>query len=167
MFARGVCDDLSRGDAMTQDDDFEPRLGKIRSRGSKRGQRYLHRVLCAVALAGGIRHSGASPRRSTFNGSRIGRGAGVGRVLAGHHQIPHRQTGRQRHDKERRRICAIPSAMASRGTVSPASSVRPTRIGRTERGSSSASTATATSSGSSSPPRTAWNTTTSSRSSAA
>lgn len=67
---------------MTQDDDFEPRLGKIRSRGSKRGQRYLHQVLRAVALAGGIRRDGASPRRSTFDGSRIGRGAGVGRVLA-------------------------------------------------------------------------------------
>jgi type IV secretory pathway VirD2 relaxase len=35
-----------------------------------------------VALAGGIRRSGASPRRATFHGSRIGRGAGVGRVLA-------------------------------------------------------------------------------------
>lgn len=67
---------------MTQDDDFEPRLGKIRSRGSKRGQRYLHQVLRAVALAGGLRRSGGTPRRSTFNGSRIGRGAGVGRVLA-------------------------------------------------------------------------------------
>jgi type IV secretory pathway VirD2 relaxase len=71
-----------RRDAMSQDDDFEPRLGKIRSRGSKRGQRYLHQVLRAVALAGGIQHGGASSRRSPFNGSRIGRGAGVGRVLA-------------------------------------------------------------------------------------
>ncbi len=67
---------------MTQDDDFEPRLGKIRSRGSKRGQRYLHQVLRAVALAGGTRRSDGSRRRATFNGSRIGRGAGVGRVLA-------------------------------------------------------------------------------------
>ena len=67
---------------MTSDDTFEPRLGKIRARGSKRGQRYLHQVLRAVALAGGIRCDGGSPRRSTFNGSRIGRGSGVGRVLA-------------------------------------------------------------------------------------
>ena len=67
---------------MTRDDDFEPKLGKIRSRGSTRGRRYLQRVLRAVALAGGIQRSGASPRRATFHGSRIGRGAGVGRVLA-------------------------------------------------------------------------------------
>ncbi|MBI1330286.1 MAG: DUF3363 domain-containing protein [Alphaproteobacteria bacterium] len=65
---------------MTRDDDFEPRLGRIRSRGSKRGTRYLHQVLRAVALAGGVRHSGRSARR--FSGSRIGRGAGVGRVLS-------------------------------------------------------------------------------------
>ncbi|CEF48472.1 unnamed protein product [uncultured bacterium] len=67
---------------MTRDDDFDPKLGKIRSRGSTRGRRYLQRVLRAVALAGGIQRSGASPRRATFHGSRIGRGAGVGRVLA-------------------------------------------------------------------------------------
>lgn len=67
---------------MTPDNDFEPRLGKIRSRGSKRGRRYLHQVLRAVALAGGIQRKGMSPRRSPFHGSRIGRGAGVGRVLA-------------------------------------------------------------------------------------
>jgi type IV secretory pathway VirD2 relaxase len=75
-------DDRSRGDAMTQDDDVKPRLGKIRARGSKQGQRYLHQVLRAVALAGGIQRSSRSPRRSTFNGSRIGRGSGIGRVLA-------------------------------------------------------------------------------------
>ena len=67
---------------MTQDDEFEPKLGKIRSRGSKRGRRYLHQVLRAVALAGGVRDNSGTLRRSTFNGSRIGRGAGVGRVLA-------------------------------------------------------------------------------------
>ncbi|MBU6296595.1 MAG: relaxase/mobilization nuclease and DUF3363 domain-containing protein [Alphaproteobacteria bacterium] len=65
---------------MTYDDDFEPKLGKIRSRGSKRGARYLHQVLRAAALAGGIHRSGGSAHR--FNGSRIGRGAGVGRVLS-------------------------------------------------------------------------------------
>lgn len=64
---------------MTQDDEFEPRLGKIRSGGSKRGTRYLHQVLRVVALAGGVRGAGAKKR---FTGSRIGRGAGVGRVLS-------------------------------------------------------------------------------------
>ena len=67
---------------MTQDDDVEPKLGKIRARGSKRGPRYLHQVLRALALAGGIQRNGGTPRRSTFSGSRIGRGSGVGRVLA-------------------------------------------------------------------------------------
>lgn len=67
---------------MTRDDDFEPKLGRIRARGSKRGPRYLHQVLRAVALAGGAQGNRASSRRSTFDGSRIGRGAGVGRVLA-------------------------------------------------------------------------------------
>lgn len=67
---------------MTQDDDAEPRLGIIRSRGGKRVPRYLHQVLHAAALAGGVHRNGGTPRRLTFDGSRIGRGAGVGRVLA-------------------------------------------------------------------------------------
>lgn len=64
---------------MTQNDDFEARLGKIHSRGSKRAQRDSHQVLRAVVLAGGVQRN---PCRPTFNGSRIGRGAGVGSVLA-------------------------------------------------------------------------------------
>lgn len=67
---------------MRYDDEFEPKLGKIRSRGSKRGRRYLHQVLRAVALAGGKVGGGSKTGRSTFHGNRIGRGAGVGRVLA-------------------------------------------------------------------------------------
>ncbi|MBY0511374.1 MAG: relaxase/mobilization nuclease and DUF3363 domain-containing protein [Rhodospirillaceae bacterium] len=63
---------------MSGDDDFKPKLGKIRSLGGKRGRRYLHRVLQAVVLAGG-RHR---RKRAGFQGNRIGRGAGVGRVLA-------------------------------------------------------------------------------------
>ena len=64
---------------MVQDDDFELRLGKIRSLGGRRGRKYLHRVLRATNLAKG--GSGVS-RKSRFSGSRIGRGAGIGRVLA-------------------------------------------------------------------------------------
>src|SRR3546814_12821280 len=71
---------------MRYDDEFEPRLGKIRSRGGKRGRRYLRQVLRAVALAGGKVGSGAKPGRSTFPGNRIGRGAGVGRILAARHR---------------------------------------------------------------------------------
>ena len=61
---------------MADDDDFKPKLGKIRSRGSKAGRKFLHRVLAASNLACG------SGGKSNFSGSRIGRGAGVGRVLA-------------------------------------------------------------------------------------
>lgn len=74
---------------MSGDDDFKPKLGKIRSLGGKRGRKYLHRVLQAVVLAGG-RHR---RKRAGFQGNRIGRGAGVGRVLAsrdGHAAFRHR-----------------------------------------------------------------------------
>ncbi len=73
---------------MNHDDrELVPKLGRIRSRGSsKRAKRYLHQVLNAVALAGGRPRGGASKRRSAFHGNRIGRGAGVGRVLASRDQ---------------------------------------------------------------------------------
>jgi hypothetical protein len=60
------------------DDDFEPKLGKIRSTRGKRAARYAGRVLVAARLAG-AKH-GAKPRR--FHGSRIGRGASIGRLLS-------------------------------------------------------------------------------------
>jgi len=69
---------------MTHDDDFEPKLGKSRTHGGKRGERYLRQVLRAVSFASG-RASTALSRRSRFDGSRIGRGAGVGRTLADRH----------------------------------------------------------------------------------
>ena len=66
---------------MTSDDDFEPRLGRMRAGGKgRRARKFLHRVLAAANLA-----RGGAPmpsRRSGFTGSRIGRGAGVGRVLS-------------------------------------------------------------------------------------
>jgi hypothetical protein len=49
------------------EDKFEPRLGRIRSIGSRRGHKYLHQVIAATARAGGIPVGGA--RR--FDGSRI------------------------------------------------------------------------------------------------
>jgi type IV secretory pathway VirD2 relaxase len=58
------------------DDEFKPKLGKIRHGGSKTGRRYLQRVLQAATLAG----KGRSGKK--FHGNRIGRGAGVGRVLS-------------------------------------------------------------------------------------
>ncbi|MEJ0024946.1 MAG: relaxase/mobilization nuclease RlxS [Rhizomicrobium sp.] len=62
---------------MSADDEFEPKLGRIRHGGSKTGRRFLQRVLQSAALAG--RSAG---KGKTFHGNRIGRGSGVGRVLA-------------------------------------------------------------------------------------
>ncbi len=67
---------------MMRDDDFEPKLEKIRSQGSKRGRKYLHRVLQATMLAGGRVGSGSSAPEAKFHGSQIGRGASIGRMLA-------------------------------------------------------------------------------------
>ena len=62
---------------MADDDAFKPKLGRIRSTKAHE-RKYLHRVLHGVARAGG-RH--VKSKRSRFDGSRIGRGSGVGRVL--------------------------------------------------------------------------------------
>jgi len=61
------------------DEDFTPRLGRIGTRGSAGGRRYVHRVLRAATLAGSGTRSSAGRR---FHGNRIGRGSGVGRVLS-------------------------------------------------------------------------------------
>lgn len=64
-----------------QEDGFEPRLGRIGARDGKSERRYQQRVLRSAALAGGRRFGGMSSG-SGFQGNRIGRGAGIGRVLA-------------------------------------------------------------------------------------
>ncbi|HVL40006.1 MAG TPA: relaxase/mobilization nuclease RlxS, partial [Fimbriimonadaceae bacterium] len=61
-----------------QEEDFEPRLGRIRAPGSPRGRRYLHAVLAAAARAGALQRG----KGRRFDGSRIGRGSSVGRILA-------------------------------------------------------------------------------------
>jgi type IV secretory pathway VirD2 relaxase len=66
--------------SMFNDDEFEPRLGRMRAKGSKQGRKFLSRVLAAANLARG--GAAGHARRSRFDGSRIGRGSGVGRVLA-------------------------------------------------------------------------------------
>lgn len=66
--------------AMSRDEEFEPRLGKMRARGKPRGKQYLHRVLAAANLAGVA--VGTLRRGGRFDGNRIGRGSGVGRILA-------------------------------------------------------------------------------------
>ncbi|RHW18184.1 DUF3363 domain-containing protein [Sphingomonas gilva] len=59
------------------DDDFEPRLGRMRARGGKRGRSYLGQVVAAAARVG----MGRGWRNRRFDGSRIGRGASIGRLL--------------------------------------------------------------------------------------
>lgn len=67
---------------MADENEFEPRLGRMRSTGGKRLRKYLGRVLAATNLArGGAALFGSHGKG--FSGSRIGRGAGIGRVLAG------------------------------------------------------------------------------------
>lgn len=65
---------------MVEDDDFQPRLGRLRSTGAKRTRSYLGQVIRAANLAGGIRALGR--RSGRFHGNRSGVGVGVGRVLA-------------------------------------------------------------------------------------
>ena len=65
---------------MSGDDDFEPRLGRLRTTPIRRGRSYMSRVLRAANLAGGIKAIGMGGRR--FHGNRSGVGIGVGRVLA-------------------------------------------------------------------------------------
>lgn len=66
---------------MTRDDDFDPKLGRMRTTGSGRSRKYLHQVLQSANLArGGAAEN--SRRGGVFHGNRIGRGSGVGRVLA-------------------------------------------------------------------------------------
>lgn len=60
------------------DDDFEPRLGRIGHRGGKKARRYVGLVVAAAARAGKV----GGVRRGRFDGSRIGRGAAIGRLLS-------------------------------------------------------------------------------------
>jgi type IV secretory pathway VirD2 relaxase len=72
---------------MNHNDEFRPRLG--RSASGKREPSYLRQVMRGVNLAGGFKRSG-----KRFDGSRIGRGAGAGRVLASRDQYASFRTRR-------------------------------------------------------------------------
>jgi type IV secretory pathway VirD2 relaxase len=64
---------------MTKEDDFELGLGRIRDGGRGSCKRFANRIRQAAQLAGGSwAHGGARK----FDGSRIGRGAGAGRLLS-------------------------------------------------------------------------------------
>ncbi len=64
---------------MSDRDDFDLWLGRIRDRGGAQGGRFSRRVIRSANLAGRRRRGAASRQR--FDGSRIGRGSGVGRLL--------------------------------------------------------------------------------------
>jgi type IV secretory pathway VirD2 relaxase len=63
---------------MTDDTKFTPKLGRIRAKGGKKAKRFLHQVLAATALAGGV----GGKKKSGFTGARLGRGASVARIVA-------------------------------------------------------------------------------------
>lgn len=60
------------------DEKFEPRLGRTRASKGKGGRKYLALVVAAARRSG----SRTGIRNPRFDGSRIGRGAGIGRVLS-------------------------------------------------------------------------------------
>lgn len=68
---------------MSDDEEFTPRLGKPRSGGKGEARKYLGRVVGAAARAGAT--TGVRARR--FDGSRIGRGASMGRILSGRDRL--------------------------------------------------------------------------------
>ncbi|GAA0317936.1 relaxase/mobilization nuclease RlxS [Sphingomonas oligophenolica] len=63
---------------MSDDEEFTPRLGRQRQQGGKRARRYLGRVVGAAVRSA----EKGSIRSRRFDGSRIGRGASMGRLLS-------------------------------------------------------------------------------------
>lgn len=63
---------------MSDDEDFTPRLGRQRQRSGKKARRYLGRIVGAAIRSA---EKGAIKSRR-FDGSRIGRGASMGRLLS-------------------------------------------------------------------------------------
>ncbi|MBV9527346.1 DUF3363 domain-containing protein, partial [Sphingomonas sp.] len=68
---------------MSEDEEFTPKLGKPRAGGKAKLRKYLGAVVGAAARTGAT--SGIRARR--FDGSRIGRGASMGRVLSGRDRL--------------------------------------------------------------------------------
>jgi type IV secretory pathway VirD2 relaxase len=59
------------------DDKFIPRLSRMRAGGGRKARRYLSRIAAAAARA----TNGPGRRSARFDGSRIGRGASIGRLV--------------------------------------------------------------------------------------
>jgi type IV secretory pathway VirD2 relaxase len=69
---------------MSDDEEFEPRLGRQRAKGEgKRGAKYTSRVV----IAAGLNAAKSRARSRRFDGSRIGRGASIGRLLSSRDQL--------------------------------------------------------------------------------
>jgi hypothetical protein len=64
---------------MKSDEKFTPKLGRIRSRSLPR-RTFLRDVQTALGRASGLHQARPGGKRK-FDGSRIGRGAGIGRVV--------------------------------------------------------------------------------------
>ncbi|MDE8652174.1 relaxase/mobilization nuclease RlxS [Novosphingobium sp. H3SJ31-1] len=64
------------------DDDFTPKLGRKRGKDGKRVTKYGGRILVAARLAGIKTGAKDGQRSRRFDGSRIGRGASMGRLLS-------------------------------------------------------------------------------------
>jgi hypothetical protein len=158
---------------MSDDEEFTPRLGRQRQQGGKRARRYLGRVVGA-AIRSAEKGSIRSPR---FDGSRIGRGASMGRLLSSRDRFGGMRARRAVVKTRLVRIGTkgMPAARAHLRYIqrdgvtregARANSIRPSATRRTARRSFSAAMATATSSASSSPPRMVRNIPTSSPTSA-
>jgi type IV secretory pathway VirD2 relaxase len=63
---------------MSEDEEFTPKLGTPRAKGKGKARKYLGRVVGTAARAG----AKTGVRARSFDGSRIGRGASMGRVLS-------------------------------------------------------------------------------------
>ena len=70
------------GYVVMPDDDFTPKLGSQRGKDSKKVVKYGGRILAASRLAGIKTGDKDGQRSRRFDGSRIGRGAGMGRLLS-------------------------------------------------------------------------------------
>jgi len=64
---------------MSDDEEFTPKLGKPRATSKGKGRKYLSRVVAGAARIGAT----TGKRSALFDGSRIGRGASMGRILSG------------------------------------------------------------------------------------
>lgn len=70
------------GHLAMSDDDFSPKLGRQRGKDGKKVVKYGGRILAAARLAGTKTGARDGQRSRRFDGSRIGRGASMGRLLS-------------------------------------------------------------------------------------